>query len=834
MDKFDVDSSNHFASGDQFSNWIDDQSGSDNTDNDPSDPLDSEANRNTHHRLLEWFYLERERQAENRLEMAMDADFYDNLQWDPIDAQLLRDRGQMPLVYNEVAPMVDWIIGTERRGRVDWSVLPRTEDDVEAADIKTKVMKYVSDINHVPYVRSRAFADAVKVGIGWLDDGVRDDPTQDPLYSKYEDWRNVLWDSTCYDLDLTDARYVFRWRWVDEDVALMMFPNRQRQVYEGVEDAGAFQSEMLDDTWNYLTEQIERNGKVFASGSGMIVDAKRRRIKLIECQFKLPVKVRIVADGPLKGAFVNSDDQAMAQAIQGYGSEIVDKVAMRVHFAVFTEKDLLSLSVSPYRHNKFSLTPIWCYRKNRDRLPYGIIRRVRDIQQDLNKRASKALFMLNTNQIIMDKNAVDDPSEARDEVDRPDGMIVKNAGKEFTIRRDTDAATGQIQMMTLAATSIQKSAGVTQENMGRPSNAVSGIAIQARQLQGSVVTTEPFDNLRLAVQLQGEKQLSLSEQYYTEEKAVRLTGAKGSVEWVKINTPEIQPDGSVRWLNDITNSIADFVVSEQDYAGTMRQVMFDSLNNMSSKLPPELALKLLTIAMDYSDMPNHEEIAAAIRQATGQPDPNKKPTPEEQQQQAQQQQQQDEAVQMAKAQAMAMLAKTRAEAAKINADAQKITAEAQNNGGLSQEHQQAIQKVQSDAANQIEKLSEQLRKAQNELTQRTLALNNDNDLKLELAKIESETKIRVAEIGDKTNAKMQELMVRLAELEQGSKVGMPVDANSAPNSAPPKKKSSKKITVHRDENGNISHLTAQEEGADEKNISVNRDANGNMTGAHIE
>ena len=60
-----------------------------------------------HRRLLEWFYYEKEKQAANRMEMATDHDFYDNLQWDPEDAAEVRDRGQMPLVYNEVAPMVD-------------------------------------------------------------------------------------------------------------------------------------------------------------------------------------------------------------------------------------------------------------------------------------------------------------------------------------------------------------------------------------------------------------------------------------------------------------------------------------------------------------------------------------------------------------------------------------------------------------------------------------------------------------------------------------------------------------------------------------------------------
>jgi hypothetical protein len=128
--------------------------------------LDGEEAMRELRQLHEWYFYEKERQSLNRLDMAMDCDFYDNLQWDPDDAAVLRDRGQMPLVYNEVAPMVDWLIGTERRTRVDWRVLPRAEDDVELADTKTKVLKYVSDLNRVQFLRSRAFADAVKAGVG--------------------------------------------------------------------------------------------------------------------------------------------------------------------------------------------------------------------------------------------------------------------------------------------------------------------------------------------------------------------------------------------------------------------------------------------------------------------------------------------------------------------------------------------------------------------------------------------------------------------------------------------------------------------------------------------
>lgn len=357
-------------------------------------PMDAEPALVELRKLLEWYYNEKDIQSANRLEMSMDADFYDSLQWDPEDAQVLRDRGQMPLVYNEVAPMIDWLIGTERRTRVDWRVMHRTEDDVEMADVKTKLLKYNHDVNRVSYNRSRAFADAVKSGVGWIDDGVRDDPTTEVIYNKYEDWRNVLWDSRgSYELDLSDARYLFRWRWVDEDIAVMMFPDRSTQIRSCVEDTQhSSTADAEEDTW-YTAEDLlsgAKSGTLRASGNGMMFDGKRRRVRLIECQYRKPVMSKIVTAGPFKGKFFNESDGAMVQALSQSSGSIVDKVVMRVHVAVFTESHMLAMGPSVFRHNRFSLTPIWCYRRGRDRQPYGAIRRVRDVQQYLNKRASKA------------------------------------------------------------------------------------------------------------------------------------------------------------------------------------------------------------------------------------------------------------------------------------------------------------------------------------------------------------------------------------------------------------------------------------------------------------
>ncbi len=82
----------------------------------PESPFDSQPMLALHDKLTSWYDAEWNRQASNRFQQALDEDFYDGMQWTQEDAQALIERGQAPLVFNEVKPTIDWIIGTERRG----------------------------------------------------------------------------------------------------------------------------------------------------------------------------------------------------------------------------------------------------------------------------------------------------------------------------------------------------------------------------------------------------------------------------------------------------------------------------------------------------------------------------------------------------------------------------------------------------------------------------------------------------------------------------------------------------------------------------------------------
>ena len=71
-------------------------------------------------------------------------------------------------------------------------------------------------------------------------------------------------------------------------------------------------------------------------------------------------------------------------------------------------------------------------------LTMKLVRQIIDPQKEINKRRSKALHLLNVNQVIFDEGAVKDKQATAIEMSRPDGMIEKRKGYEFIIDKNTD------------------------------------------------------------------------------------------------------------------------------------------------------------------------------------------------------------------------------------------------------------------------------------------------------------------------------------------------------------------------------------------------------------
>ncbi|MBT5269350.1 MAG: hypothetical protein HOL70_07895, partial [Candidatus Marinimicrobia bacterium] len=339
---------------------------------------------------------------------------------------------------------------------------------------------------------------------------------------------------------------------------------------------------------------------------------------------KTPENIEIMDNGTqdlgtLRGQKYHADDPAHKDLVEGRYASLTSSIRMVIRCMIFAGDLVLQDQESPYNHNRFPFIPIWGFRKKKDNTQYGPVRNLRDIQDDLNKRRSKALFILSTNQIIADDDAVTDWDELADEVSRPDGIIKKKKGSEIEINNDRGLAQEHVALMNQDAEYIEAVGGVTDEQMGRETNAISGKAIEARKEQGNIVNSEVFDNLRVSTQMLGEIILSLIEQYYTDQKIFRITNEKNQPEFIEINGVDPETNDP---LNDITKAQADFVVDSSAWTASIRQATFETLMEMIKDMAPEIAINLLDLVVDLSDIPGKEDLVARIRMVNGQSDPD--------------------------------------------------------------------------------------------------------------------------------------------------------------------------------------------------------------------
>lgn len=625
--------------------------------------LRSEAALKRHRTRKSFFTMELQRQQANRYQMALDEAYYDNEQWTRDEAAEIMARGQMPVVYNEVAPMVDYLKGVHNRTRTDFDVMARHDDSDEAAEDaqnKTKLLKYFDDANKAVFERADAVDDQLKAGLGWLCVEGVGDPRRVPVRLRAESWRNMLHDSLGMRKMPEDWRYQFRFKEVDFDIADALLPGNTDKLRRAVVhydirtqldwQAGGAMGGMMPS----FNDGLPRKWNTFDSDAW--INNPRERLLLIECWMSEPYRDR--------------DRDSLA---------LDNPFTMRKRVAIMTEYDTLMEEWSPYRHGQFPFIPLWCFRRKKDGQPYGVIRRHRGPQDMINKQMSKAQFRLATRQILAEDSAIDpevmDEDEIRDEIAAPDGFIkLKDgalAGGRFEIRDGLPLVQAEMGLVEANKASIRQTSGVSGEDRGLDANSVSGKARQIREEQSGKLTSQIFENIRLARMIEGEITLSMAEQYATDPMIFSVSGELKRQEFVRINQPHPERPGEK--IADIGKFQAQFVIGEQPWNQALSEASFEAAMDMLgslSKTAPQVVVAILDIVFELNPhLPKKARILQRIRQATGQPDPDKGPTPE--QQQADQQKQQ-----MAQAQFQAQLAELQQKVALAKSQGAKLDADA--------------------------------------------------------------------------------------------------------------------------------------------------------------
>lgn len=506
--------------------------------------------------------------------------FYDGQQYTPQELEAFKRLRLPDTVMNHIQPAINSITGVARNMMVDPRALPRNPQDEEAAEIATKVLRYISDINRFDTVmRGDCLEDAV-IGHAGAVMIVWDDEIEDITCERVKN-EEFIWDAASREYDFSDARYLgrHRWAWIEDLVA--MFPDKADLLRGAQQESVAIEPSMDDKPRFQWADKGKTGGRV-----AVVELFHRERGIWMRTLF---TRSCVLEHGP-------------SPLVDARGRPMCGIIA----FSIYIDVD-----------------------NNR----YGPIKSMIPVQKEANKRRQKLLQHASNRQLmaIPDPNIIPeaDIETARREAARPDGVIPVG----YQPVPASDMAAFQGQLLQDAKQHIDRLTPAPAV-LGRQDANQSGRAIKARQQAGMQELSPVFVRLSDWTLRCYRAMWARARQYYTEPKMIRITDDLKTVQMLQINEPIVEmmptiqqgPFGGtvvvqmpqvVGYKNRLADMNMDIIVDAQPDTATLQEEQFQGLAQMAANgmpIPPEVIIRA-------SSLPNKRELLDVLDAAKGQPNP---------------------------------------------------------------------------------------------------------------------------------------------------------------------------------------------------------------------
>ena len=513
------------------------------------------------------------------------------------ELKILKERGQPAIVINKIADKLQLLCGMERKARTDPKAFARTPAEEDRADAATQALRYIADDNSFPLVRSAVFNDMLVEGAGGAELGLEDDGQGGANVTiTHVPWDRIFYDPHSRRLDFGDARYKGLVIWMDRDQLEEMYPDGDDVI------EASFSS-----TDFYYNDRPE---------TAFWTDNNRRRVRVVQCHW--------------------------ARAAPGGRRPTPATVFWPSRSAPASRTARASRACGLILQSAYI---------NRENQRYGMVRGLISLQDEINKRRSKALHLLSVRQVIAEQGAVPDVDKARREVAKPDGYIEVMPGLKFEIEQTADLANGQFQLLQHATAEMQLS-GPNAAMSGTDPRELSGRAILAQQAGGAAQNEPLADALRYWSRRVYESCWMAAREYWTAGKWVRVTDDLNETRWVGINRPvrlmdkladmpeqqravlmqrmQLQPgDPRLQQVigieNDITDLDVDITIEEGIDIPSLQAEQFQTLVQLAGMQPGLIPGDVLIAASGLKDkdmllerMKEHQQQQAQVQQQAGQ------------------------------------------------------------------------------------------------------------------------------------------------------------------------------------------------------------------------
>jgi hypothetical protein len=521
--------------------------------------------------LVDTFYSatrEFERQAKRN------RDYYDGKQLDAEEIAELKKRKQPKMVENLIRRAVNSIVGVAREQAVDPRAYPRngSDEDTAASDVATKSLRFVSDCSRFDtLLRPKAFRNMLIEGVVGFE--IEWDSSKEEIKPVQLEPDQIIYDPHAREADFSDARFIghSRWGWVSDIEEL--YPQSKGLITTESTTVGDRGSDRLSFEWFDKSNLGKR----------------------------VAVVTLYLREG---GVWYR---------------------------AVFTKSLILEYGVSPYLGDqKQPVCPIELVSIYRDaeNSIYGYVSDLIDLQDQVNKRSSKLLHLLNSRQLqeVSEGSFVGEANDARREASRPDGIIPSG----LQVVPTSDLSSGQAQLLSQAKADFER-ASPNPAILGRQGADSSGRAMQIRQQAGLTELWAEFSALEdLTIRVYRAFWARIT-QFWTSPRFVRVTDDLKSAQMVRVNEPVIEDvvigqdyNGNpitapqqVGVKNDLAKMDMDIIIDVSPNTATLAHEQYALLVELAKSglpIPPEAIIRA-------SSLPEKAAILEAMNKPPETPNP---------------------------------------------------------------------------------------------------------------------------------------------------------------------------------------------------------------------
>lgn len=545
-------------------------------------------------KVMEWLQESENSTSETmyRTEADEDYKFYAGDQDTAMVKAALKDANRPNSTFNEVKPKIDMLIGLAAQVKYDGYIVPVGEEDEPLAELMQGTLLHYRKKLKLGRKELDCFEHSTKSGRSLLYFRI---DTSDPYKPKIVPTRipgyNFSVDPASLEYDLSDAKYLFVWAWIDEEDIKGIDPD-------------------ID-----ITNLSNESG-----GSGMpaFYDTLTGKYRVCTCWYrKWELKFHIVNPFTQEPeALTKNQYKAFNKAaLEGIdaGEDGILKVdepvpyvkgyAVTYKYMTFSGSYLLDAGRSPHKDEvEFPAVLYGAYKDDNNNRWFSAITVQKDPQRSMNVMRRQLVHLLQTlpKGILMHEvGAIVDIEEYEKKSSNPNYHMEVNIGKLDAIKFEKQPSISPLyqQLDEVMRSSMKDSSGINDDLMGAyTSSREPGVTVSLRKESNLAVLFILFNNYRESRLSGNRKLLFLIQQYSTEQEIVRIMGEDGA-ELISINS-QMNPQNE-GW-NDVTAGEFDLEMEETVETTTYRTAVAEMLTDLNHNNPGSIPLDVI---MDYMNLP---------------------------------------------------------------------------------------------------------------------------------------------------------------------------------------------------------------------------------------